>query len=74
MPPGAQPDHIGRIFPYWENNVTGGTLVCPENSFRASGDIRNFWSDWFGNLNSLVPYLDPVHPISQPNCWAYADM
>lgn len=74
MPVGARPDHIGRIFPYWKDNITGGTLVCPESSFRASGDIRNSWQSWFGNLESLIPYQDPDHPISQPNCWAYADM
>ena len=27
MPAGARPDPIGRIFPYWENNISGGTLV-----------------------------------------------
>lgn len=67
-------DNKGRIFPYWKDNITGGTLVCPEDTFRASGDIRNSWSSWFGNLNSLTPYQDVTHPISQPGCWAYPDM
>jgi len=74
LPKGAFPDDRGRIFPYWKNNITGGELVCPENSFRASGDIRNFWGSWFGNLQSLAPFIDAEHPISQPGCWAYADM
>jgi len=74
MPSGALPDSRGRIFPYWKNNITGGELVCPENSFRASGDIRNFWGSWFGNLKQLAPFIDEDHPISQPGCWAYADM
>jgi hypothetical protein len=67
-------DSKGRIFPYWKNNITGGELVCPEHFFRSSGDISNSWGSWMGNLNSLVPYLHPVHPISTPGCFAYADM
>jgi len=44
MPSGARPDPgRNRIWPYWKNNVTGGTLVCAEHLFRASGDIRNSW-------------------------------
>ena len=74
MPKGAQPDSRGRIFPYWKDNVTGGELVCPEDTFRTSGDIRNSWGSWFGNLASLRAYQDQDHPISQPGCWAYADM
>lgn len=75
MPKGMEPDPgRNRIFPYWKDNVTGGELICPENTFRSSGDIRNSWESWFGNLESLNQYLDPVHPISQPGCWAYADM
>lgn len=74
LPKGAIPDSRNRIFPYWKNNITGGELVCPENSFRVSGDIRNFWSSWFGNLKQMAPFIDLEHPISQPGCWAYADM
>ena len=48
--------------------------MCPEHLFRASGDIRNSWGSWFGNLASLAPYQDETHPISQPGCWAYPDM
>lgn len=74
MPSGAFPDPKGRIFPYWKDNITGGELICPENTFRASYDIRNSWSSWFSNLGTLTRYQDPVYPISQPGCWAYADM
>ena len=76
LPPGAQPDPrgINRMWPYWKDNVTGGELVCQEHTFRTSNDIRNSWSSWFGNLATLAAYQDPVHPISQPGCWAYADM
>ena len=73
MPLGTHPDRVNRIWPYWRDNVTGGELVCPEHLFRASGDIRNSWGSWFGNLASLAPYQDETHPISQPGCWAYAD-
>ena len=66
MPKGAMPDSKSRIFPYWKDNVTGGELVCPEDTFRSSGDIRNSWGSWFGNLASLIPFLDALHPISQP--------
>ena len=75
MPAGARPDPgRNRIWPYWKGNVTGGELVCDEHLFRTSGDIRNAWSSWFGNLASLSYYQDAAHPISQPGCWAYADM
>lgn len=73
MPAGALPDPrgIGRILPYWKNNISGGELVCPENLFRTSGDIRNSWASWFGNLQSTTLFQEPEHPISQPGCWAY---
>lgn len=74
MPVGTHPDRVNRIWPYWRDNVTGGELMCEEHLFRASGDIRNSWGSWFGNLASLEPYQDEAHPISQPGCWAYADM
>ena len=75
MPLGTRPDPgRNRIWPYWRNNVTGGELVCPEHLFRASGDIRNSWGSWWGNLATLGYYQDAEHPISRPGCWAYADM
>jgi len=67
-------DSKGRIWPYWRDNITGGELVCPEHFFRASGDIRNSWNSWMGNLGSLRSYQDLEHPVSRPGCWAYADM
>ena len=74
MPPGTHTDRANRIWPHWKDNITGGELVCQEHLFRASGDIRNSWSSWFGNLASLGVYQDEQHPISRPGCWAYADM
>ena len=76
MPVGALPDPrgIGRILPYWKSNISGGELVCPEHLFRTSGDIRNSWSSWFSNLQSTTLFQQLDHPISQPGCWAYADM
>ena len=74
-PKGVAPDPgRNRIWPYWRNNITGGELVCPEHTFRASGDIRNSWNSWFSNLHTLAKYADVAHPISQPDCWANADM
>ena len=74
LPLGTHPDRANRIWPYWKDNITGGELMCPENLFRGSGDIRNSWGSWFGNLATLAPYQDEMHPISGPGCWAYADM
>jgi hypothetical protein len=74
MPLGTHSDRVNRIWPYWRDNITGGELVCPENLFRGSGDIRNSWGSWFGNLATLAAFQDEEHPISRPGCWAYADM
>ena len=70
LPKGVGPDRVNRVWPYWKDNVTGGELICPENLFRASGDIANSWSSWFGNLATLGKYQDEHHPISRPGCWA----
>ena len=70
LPKGVGPDRVNRVWPYWKDNVTGGELICPENLFRASGDIANSWSSWFGNLATLAKYQDEQHPISRPGCWA----
>ena len=47
---------------------------CPFNMFRTSGDIRATWASWTRNLQTVVPFLDPVAPLSRPGCWAYPDM
>lgn len=70
LPKGVGPDRVNRVWPYWKDNVTGGELICPENLFRASGDIANSWTSWFGNLATLAKYQDEQHPISRPGCWA----
>jgi hypothetical protein len=47
---------------------------CPWTSFRTSNDIQAFAEAWFWNLQTVLPFLDPVEPLSQPHCWAYPDM
>lgn len=44
---------------------------CPCTSFRTSNDIQAFAESWFWNLQTVLPFLDPVEPLSQPHCWAY---
>eukprot|EP00041_Stephanoeca_diplocostata_P027458 m.754988 g.754988 ORF g.754988 m.754988 type:complete len:449 (-) comp23179_c0_seq7:327-1673(-) len=66
------PAHPG--FPYWENGIEGGTLHCPMNFWRVSGDINSAWESVMGNLQHTTPFQNASHPIAQPGCWAYPDM
>jgi alpha-galactosidase len=46
---------------------------CPFNWYRSSHDISSKASSWFGNLQTVIPFVgDP--PLSRPGCWAYPDM
>ena len=38
---------------------------------RTSNDIQAFAEAWFWNLQTVLPFLDPLEPLSQPHCWAY---
>ena len=43
-------------------------------SDRTSNDIQAFAEAWFWNMQTVLPFLDSVEPLSQPHCWAYPDM
>jgi len=48
--------------------------VCPYNFWRTSGDIGHKWDKVWKNLQTTIPWQDPVAPLSRPGRWAYPDM
>lgn len=46
---------------------------CPfYHQYRTSGDIRNTYSRWIDNAQTVAPYA--TTGLSGPTCWAYPDM
>ena len=66
--------HGGGDIDQGQNGLQTNATYCPWNRFRTSNDIQAFAEAWFWNLQTMLPYLDAVAPISQPSCWAYPDM
>ena len=70
--PGSDSEIAGKF--RW-NVTTGGENLkplerCPMNFYRTGPDGRSSWKGTLRNANAQVPFLK----VSQPGCWAYADM
>jgi alpha-galactosidase len=51
-----------------------GSLHCPWNWFRTSGDIRNTWDSMLRNLATTTKFQDLEKPLAGRGCWTYPDM
>ncbi|KAL1511645.1 hypothetical protein AB1Y20_004937 [Prymnesium parvum] len=64
--------HWGSREPFAPHFAADGSLWCPWNFYRTSGDVRANYDSVVRNLLTTVDYAR--RNLSQPGCWAYPDM